>query len=100
MTKKNCCKRKIEPLKGVGGRSIMAGGQIVAGLRGNSNKVDLRQRGGAQVAPAGGQVQRGQAHRHNARGIRAKPLTNTTAGEIQTKNLKTTKENFSLSLNF
>lgn len=98
MTKK-CCKRKIEPLKGVGrGRSIMAGGQA-AGLRGNSHKADLHQRGGAQVATTGGQVHHGQTHRHNVRGIRAKPLTNTTAGEKQKikKILKTTKENFSLS---
>lgn len=88
---KKCCKRKIEPLKGVGrGRSIMVGGPA-AGLRGNSHKVDPRQRGGAQVATTGGQVHRGQTHRHNARGIRAKPLTNTTAGEKQTKNLRTTK---------
>lgn len=58
----------------------MVGGQV-AGLRGNSHKADLRPRGGAQVATTGGQVHHGQTHRHNARGIHAKPLTNTTAGE-------------------
>lgn len=61
----------------------MVGGQA-AGLRGNSHKVDPLPRGGAQVATTGGQARRGQTHRHNVRGIRAKPLTNTTAGEIQT----------------
>lgn len=61
----------------------MVGGQV-AGLHGNSHKVDLRQRGGAQVATTGGQVHHGQTHRHSVRGIRAKPLTNTTAGEKQT----------------
>lgn len=61
----------------------MAGGQV-DGLRGNNHKVDPRQRGGAQAATTGVLVHRGQTHRHNARGIRAKPLTNTTAGETQT----------------
>lgn len=76
-----------EQLKGVGhGRLTMVGGQA-AGLRGNSHKVDLRQRGGAQVATTGVLVHRGETRRPNARGIRAKPQTNTTAGEIQkTKN--------------
>lgn len=67
----------------------------VAGLRGSSRKVDLHQRGGAQVATTGGQVHRGPTHRPNARGIRAKPLTNTTAGEKQNP---TTKEKSSLFL--
>jgi hypothetical protein len=76
--------------KGVGrGRGIMAVRGQVAGLRGSSRKVDLHQRGGAQVATTGGQVHRGPTHRPNARGIRAKPLTNTTAGEKQTKNPST-----------
>jgi hypothetical protein len=69
--------KKID-LKGVG-----RGHGRVAGLRGSSHKVDLHQRGGAQVATTGGQVHRGQTHRSNAHGIRAKPLTNTTAGEIK-----------------
>lgn len=75
----------------------MAGHGQVAGLRGNNRKVDLHQRGGAQVATTGGQVHRGQTHRPNVRGTRAKPLTNTTAGEIQTQTPSRRKKNFSLS---
>jgi len=56
----------------------MVGGPV-AGLRGNNHKVDLHQRGGAQVATTGVPVHRGQTHRPNARGTRAKPQTNTTA---------------------
>lgn len=72
-----------EHLKGVGrGHLTMVGGQA-AGLLGNSHKVDLRRREGALVATTGVPVHRGETRRHNARGIRAKPQTNTTAGEIQ-----------------
>lgn len=72
-----------EHLKGVGhGRLTMVGGQA-AGLLGNSHKVDLRQRGGAQVATTGVLAHRGETRRPNVRGIRAKPQTNSTAGEIQ-----------------
>lgn len=84
-------------LKGVGrGRLTMAGGQV-DGLRGNNHKADLRQRGGAQVATTGVLVHRGQTHRPNARGIRAKPQTNTTAGETQSNNHLDRKKNFSFS---
>jgi hypothetical protein len=86
--------------KGVGrGRGITAVRGQVAGLRGSSRKVDLHQRGGAQVATTGGQVHRGPTHRPNARGIRAKPLTNTTAGEKnKPKNPKNDeRKKFSLS---
>lgn len=71
----------------------------VAGLRGNNRKVDLHQRGGAQVATTGGQVHRGQIHRPNARGTRAKPVTNTTAGETNTNPIST-KEKILLSFHF
>lgn len=87
MLKRNLETRWIEHLKAVGrGRSIMAGGQV-DGLRGNNHKADLRHREG--VATTGALVHRGQTHRPNARGIRAKPLTNTTAGE---KNPISTKQ--------
>lgn len=79
----------------------MEGHGQVAGLRGNSRKVDLHQRGGAQVATTGGQVHHGQIHRPNARGIRAKPQTNTTAGEKQTnKQNPSRRKKSSLFLNY
>ena len=89
---------KSKHLKGVGrGRLTMAGGQV-DGLRGNNPKVDLRPRGGAQVATTGVLVHRGQTHRPNARGIRAKPLTNTTAGETQTITTRRKKKTSLFSL--
>lgn len=90
--------KNFETLKGAGrGRGIMVGRGQAAGLRGNSLKVDLHQRVGAQVATTGAQVHRGQTHRPNARGIRAKPQTNTTAGETNKPKSISSKENFSLS---
>lgn len=87
---------KTEHLKGVGrGRGTMAVRGQVAGLHGNNRKADLHQRVGAQVA-TGGQGHRGQTHRLNARGIRAKPLTNITAGEKQTNQIHLVERKSSL----